>query len=168
MDRRAQSLVLCEGSEVQALFNFLINFRSCIALTGPQAGIPPTILSPTVFRGATLKSNKVFSLSLIQVFQSDPVLLTPIISKKCQTPFQSHKNILVFVSIFWIAWSFPWTKIGAHCKIRHHFTRHIFSWPLQTVKSLCFLAYVQLPQSLNTIVAILFFRYKFLKHPFWI
>lgn len=67
VDRRAQSLVFCEGSEVQALFNFLINFRSCIALTGPQAGIPPTILAPTAFRGATLKSNQVLFLSLIQL-----------------------------------------------------------------------------------------------------
>lgn len=59
VDRRAESLVFCEGCEVQALFNFLINCRSCTALTGPQAGIPPTILSPTSFVGATVKTNRI-------------------------------------------------------------------------------------------------------------
>ncbi|PVD27999.1 hypothetical protein C0Q70_10576 [Pomacea canaliculata] len=59
VDLRAQSLMLCQGPQVQAFFNFLINCRSCTALTGPQAGIPPTILSPTSFSGATVHSNKV-------------------------------------------------------------------------------------------------------------
>nr|KAG5711022.1 hypothetical protein BaRGS_013756 [Batillaria attramentaria] len=59
VDRRAESLVFCQGCEVQALFNFLINCRSCTAMTGPQAGIPPTILSPMSFVGATVKNNKI-------------------------------------------------------------------------------------------------------------
>ncbi|PVD27874.1 hypothetical protein C0Q70_10449 [Pomacea canaliculata] len=59
VDLRAQSLMLCQGPQVQAFFNFLINCRSCTALTGPQAGIPPTILSPTSFSGATVHSNKI-------------------------------------------------------------------------------------------------------------
>lgn len=59
IDNRPHSLVHVEGSNVQALFNFLLNWRSCVASSGPQTGLPPTILSPVGFRGATLKSLKV-------------------------------------------------------------------------------------------------------------
>jgi hypothetical protein len=48
-----------EGTSVHGLFNFLLNCRSCVATSGPQAGVPPTILSPTTFKGATLKPQKV-------------------------------------------------------------------------------------------------------------
>ncbi|XP_050394290.1 protein downstream neighbor of Son [Patella vulgata] len=59
VDNRPESMIYVEGGEVQALFNFLLNCRTCIANSGEQAGIPPTILSPCPFTGATLKSNKV-------------------------------------------------------------------------------------------------------------
>ncbi|XP_071114520.1 protein downstream neighbor of son homolog [Haliotis cracherodii] len=58
VDNRPESLVYVEGADVQAMFNFLLNCRSCTATSGPQAGIPPTILAPTAFKGATLKPNK--------------------------------------------------------------------------------------------------------------
>lgn len=48
-----------EGVEVHALYNFLINCKSTTAVTGPLAGIPPTLLSPVAFNGATLKTLKV-------------------------------------------------------------------------------------------------------------
>ncbi|XP_060592428.1 protein downstream neighbor of Son-like [Ruditapes philippinarum] len=59
IDHRPESLVMVEGSDVQALFNFLLNCRTCVAMSGTQAGLPPTILSPAPFKGATLKSHKV-------------------------------------------------------------------------------------------------------------
>ncbi|XP_022248639.1 protein downstream neighbor of Son-like isoform X1 [Limulus polyphemus] len=59
IDRRPQSLVCVRGPEVQALFNFLLNSRSCITNSGPLAGIPPTLLAPVGFFGATLRSLKV-------------------------------------------------------------------------------------------------------------
>ncbi|KYQ51495.1 Protein downstream neighbor of son like protein [Trachymyrmex zeteki] len=59
VDNLKQSLVFVRGVETQALFNFLINFKSAIAATGALAGVPPTLLAPTAFHGATLKPLKV-------------------------------------------------------------------------------------------------------------
>ncbi|KAL4233691.1 hypothetical protein ACF0H5_008371 [Mactra antiquata] len=59
IDHRPESLVYIDGSNIQALYNFLLNCRSCVAMSGTQAGLPPTILSPKPFKGATLKSHKV-------------------------------------------------------------------------------------------------------------
>jgi hypothetical protein len=47
------------GVEAQALFNWLINCRSSVSNTGPHAGIPPTLLAPVAFAGATLTPLKV-------------------------------------------------------------------------------------------------------------
>ncbi|OWF42711.1 protein downstream neighbor of son homolog [Mizuhopecten yessoensis] len=58
IDNRPESTVHVIGSDVQALYNYLLNCRSCVATSGPQAGLPPTILSPTAFKGATLKSHQ--------------------------------------------------------------------------------------------------------------
>ncbi|XP_077981427.1 protein downstream neighbor of Son-like [Glandiceps talaboti] len=52
-------MVQIQGVYTQALFNFLLNSKSTIALSGPQSGIPPTILSPVAFQGAALKTLKV-------------------------------------------------------------------------------------------------------------
>ncbi|XP_034943835.1 protein downstream neighbor of son homolog isoform X2 [Chelonus insularis] len=59
IDKLKQSLIYVKGVEAQALFNFLINCKSAVAITGPLAGIPPTLLAPVAFYGATLKSLKV-------------------------------------------------------------------------------------------------------------
>jgi len=59
VDNLRQSLVFVRGVETQALFNFLINCKSAIAMTGVLAGVPPTLLAPTAFHGATLKPLKV-------------------------------------------------------------------------------------------------------------
>ncbi|XP_072765690.1 protein downstream neighbor of son homolog [Anoplolepis gracilipes] len=59
VDNLKQSLVFVKGVETQALFNFLINCKSAIAATGALAGVPPTLLAPTAFHGATLKALKV-------------------------------------------------------------------------------------------------------------
>lgn len=58
-DNMRQSLVFVKGVEVQALFNFLINCKSATATTGALAGVPPTLLAPTAFHGASLKPLKV-------------------------------------------------------------------------------------------------------------
>lgn len=57
------SLVMIEGSECQALFNFLLNSKSLITSVGRLAGIPPTLLAPVAFPKASMqmletKSNK--------------------------------------------------------------------------------------------------------------
>ncbi|XP_023016168.1 humpty dumpty [Leptinotarsa decemlineata] len=59
VDNSEQSLIMVEGVEVHALYNFLINCKSAIATTGPLAGIPPTLLAPVAFHGASLNSLKV-------------------------------------------------------------------------------------------------------------
>ncbi|XP_014479096.1 PREDICTED: protein downstream neighbor of son homolog [Dinoponera quadriceps] len=58
-DNMRQSLVFVKGVEAQALFNFLINCKSATATTGALAGVPPTLLAPTAFHGASLKPLKV-------------------------------------------------------------------------------------------------------------
>lgn len=57
------SLVMIEGSECQALFNFLLNSKSIVTAVGRLAGIPPTLLAPVAFPKASMqmvetKSNK--------------------------------------------------------------------------------------------------------------
>ena len=59
IDNRAESTILIMGGDCQALFNFLLNCRSCVATTGPQAGVPPTLFAPTAFQGASLQALKV-------------------------------------------------------------------------------------------------------------
>ncbi|CAN7988572.1 unnamed protein product [Ixodes hexagonus] len=58
-DRRPRSLVFVERENSQALFNFLLNSRACVCPTGPLAGVPPTLLAPVAFHGASLRSLKV-------------------------------------------------------------------------------------------------------------
>lgn len=55
-DYSDQSIALFEGVECQALFNFLLNAKSTTATVGKLAGIPPTLLAPVAFRGATLRN----------------------------------------------------------------------------------------------------------------
>ncbi|XP_019756240.1 protein downstream neighbor of son homolog isoform X2 [Dendroctonus ponderosae] len=59
VDSSHQSLILIEGVEVNSFFNFLLNCKSTIAVTGLFAGIPPTLLAPVAFYGATLNALKV-------------------------------------------------------------------------------------------------------------
>lgn len=50
------SLALIEGVECQAFFNFLLNSKSTTTKSGRLAGVPPTLLAPVGFPGATLRS----------------------------------------------------------------------------------------------------------------
>ncbi|XP_036600605.1 protein downstream neighbor of Son isoform X2 [Trichosurus vulpecula] len=58
MDHRPESIVLVKGLNTFTLLNFLINCKSLVATSGPQAGLPPTLLSPIAFRGATMQMLK--------------------------------------------------------------------------------------------------------------
>ena len=58
-NRPRSTLYFSEGGDVQALFNFLLNSKSCISSSGPFTGVPPTLLSPVSFIGATLQKIKV-------------------------------------------------------------------------------------------------------------
>lgn len=58
-DSTDQSLVLVEGVECQALFNFLLNAKSTTSKVGRLAGIPPTLLGPVAFPGAALRTLQV-------------------------------------------------------------------------------------------------------------
>uniref|UniRef100_A0A674G8E0 Downstream neighbor of SON n=1 Tax=Taeniopygia guttata TaxID=59729 RepID=A0A674G8E0_TAEGU len=63
VDHRAESLVLVRGSNTFTLLNFLISCRSLVAAAGPQAGLPPTLLSPVAFRGGTMQTLKARTVS---------------------------------------------------------------------------------------------------------
>uniref|UniRef100_A0A2K5RL67 Downstream neighbor of SON n=1 Tax=Cebus imitator TaxID=2715852 RepID=A0A2K5RL67_CEBIM len=58
MDHRPESVALVKGINTFTLLNFLINCKSLVATSGPQAGLPPTLLSPVAFRGATMQMLK--------------------------------------------------------------------------------------------------------------
>uniref|UniRef100_A0A8C3VYT0 DNA replication fork stabilization factor DONSON n=1 Tax=Catagonus wagneri TaxID=51154 RepID=A0A8C3VYT0_9CETA len=64
MDHRPESVVLVKGTNTFTLLNFLINCKSLIASSGPQAGLPPTLLSPIAFRGATMQMLKARSVNV--------------------------------------------------------------------------------------------------------
>ncbi|XP_005104254.1 protein downstream neighbor of Son [Aplysia californica] len=59
IDNRPSSMVYVEGADIHPFFNFLLNYPGCIANSGPQMGIPPTILSPVPFAGGVLTQNTV-------------------------------------------------------------------------------------------------------------
>jgi hypothetical protein len=58
-NRPRSALYFNQSSDVQALFNFLLNSKTCIMSSGPMSGVPPTLISPTAFVGATLQKNRV-------------------------------------------------------------------------------------------------------------
>ncbi|XP_041258085.1 protein downstream neighbor of Son [Onychostruthus taczanowskii] len=63
VDHRPESLVLVRGSHTFTLLNFLISCRSLVAVAGPQAGLPPTLLAPVAFRGGTMQTLKARTVS---------------------------------------------------------------------------------------------------------
>ncbi|XP_061857442.1 protein downstream neighbor of Son [Colius striatus] len=63
MDHRPESLALVKGTNTFTLLNFLINCKSLVAASGPQAGLPPTLLSPVAFRGGTMQTLKARSIT---------------------------------------------------------------------------------------------------------
>ncbi|ELT98409.1 hypothetical protein CAPTEDRAFT_203669, partial [Capitella teleta] len=67
IDQHAESCVnVSTPQDTVALFNFLLNCRSCIANSGVQLGLPPTLLSPLPFKGAVLDSLQVRASAMMQ------------------------------------------------------------------------------------------------------
>ncbi|XP_041637498.1 protein downstream neighbor of son homolog [Cheilinus undulatus] len=64
MDHKPESVVSVEGSDTFTLINFLINCKSLVATAGSQAGLPPTLLAPIAFRGATMHTLKARSVNV--------------------------------------------------------------------------------------------------------
>lgn len=64
MDHRPESAVLVKGLNTFTLLNFLINCKSLVATSGAQAGLPPTLLSPVAFRGASMQMLKARSMNV--------------------------------------------------------------------------------------------------------
>ncbi|KAG8450209.1 hypothetical protein GDO86_002739 [Hymenochirus boettgeri] len=64
LDHKPESVVLVKGTNTFTLLNFLINCKSVVAASGPQAGLPPTLLSPISFRGATMQTLKARSVNV--------------------------------------------------------------------------------------------------------
>ncbi|NXF98591.1 DONS protein, partial [Eubucco bourcierii] len=63
VDHKPESLALVKGTNTFTLLNFLINCKSLVAVAGPQAGLPPTLLSPVAFRGGTMHTLKARSIN---------------------------------------------------------------------------------------------------------
>ncbi|NWJ09067.1 DONS protein, partial [Crypturellus undulatus] len=63
MDHKPESVAVVKGTNTFTLLNFLINCKSLVAAAGPQAGLPPTLLSPVAFRGATMQTLKARSMN---------------------------------------------------------------------------------------------------------
>uniref|UniRef100_A0A2K5QH31 Downstream neighbor of SON n=1 Tax=Cebus imitator TaxID=2715852 RepID=A0A2K5QH31_CEBIM len=56
MDHRPESVVLVNGINTFTLLNFVwINCKSLVVTSGPQTGLPPTLLPPVAFQGATMQ-----------------------------------------------------------------------------------------------------------------
>lgn len=64
MDHRPESVLLVKGLNTFKLLNFLINCKSLVATSGGQAGVPPTLLSPVAFRGASMQMLKARSINV--------------------------------------------------------------------------------------------------------
>ncbi len=58
IDRRPKSTIVVRGPNVNALFNFLVNSDVILAQSGPYQGVPPTLVAPVAFEGASLKMLK--------------------------------------------------------------------------------------------------------------
>jgi hypothetical protein len=59
LDHLPDSVVRVEGPHTFTLINFLINCKSLVAVSGSQAGLPPTLLAPNAFKGASMMTLKV-------------------------------------------------------------------------------------------------------------
>lgn len=58
LDHKPESLICVEGLHTFTLINFFINWKGVVASSGSQAGLPPTLLAPSAFRGATMHTLK--------------------------------------------------------------------------------------------------------------
>ncbi|KAK9523761.1 hypothetical protein VZT92_017661 [Zoarces viviparus] len=64
LDHKPESVVCVEGPHTFTLINFLISCKGLVAAAGSQAGLPPTLLAPSAFRGATMQTLKARSVNV--------------------------------------------------------------------------------------------------------
>ncbi|XP_031707968.1 protein downstream neighbor of son homolog [Anarrhichthys ocellatus] len=64
LDHKPESVVCVEGPHTFTLINFLISSKGLVAAAGSQAGLPPTLLAPSAFRGATMHTLKARSVNV--------------------------------------------------------------------------------------------------------
>ncbi|XP_034405266.1 protein downstream neighbor of son homolog [Cyclopterus lumpus] len=64
LDHKPESVVCVSGPHTFTLINFLISCKSLVAAAGCQAGLPPTLLAPGAFRGATMHTLKARSVNV--------------------------------------------------------------------------------------------------------
>ncbi|CAL8301625.1 unnamed protein product [Gadus morhua 'NCC'] len=64
LDHLPDSVVRVEGPHTFTLINFLINCKSLVAVSGSQAGLPPTLLAPNAFKGASMMTLKARSVNV--------------------------------------------------------------------------------------------------------
>ncbi|XP_028255095.1 protein downstream neighbor of son homolog [Parambassis ranga] len=64
LDHKPESVVCVAGTHTFTLINFLINCKSVVAAAGSQAGLPPTLLAPVSFKGATMHTLKARSVNV--------------------------------------------------------------------------------------------------------
>lgn len=58
LDHKPESVICVKGLHTFTLINFFINWKGVVASSGSQAGLPPTLLAPSAFRGATMHTLK--------------------------------------------------------------------------------------------------------------
>jgi hypothetical protein len=58
-DASKSAVVVSDSESLQALFNLVFSSKLCRAVTGPQAGLPPTLFSDRPFQNSALKALKV-------------------------------------------------------------------------------------------------------------
>lgn len=68
LDKRPESVIKIKNCN--GLFNFLLNATFLCTPAGPLTGLPPTLLSPCSFEGATLNKNKVNTQPIKQIKKS--------------------------------------------------------------------------------------------------
>ena len=68
LDNRPESMVKIKNCN--GLFNFLLNASFLCASSGTMTGIPPTLISPSTFEGASLSKCKISSGPLKQLKKS--------------------------------------------------------------------------------------------------
>ncbi|XP_071820067.1 protein downstream neighbor of son homolog isoform X1 [Apostichopus japonicus] len=151
-DNRPQSVLFVEGfANVQALYNFILNYKNIVSTVGLQAGIPPTILAPMAFHGATLTSNKIKSGCMRQIIGhqihdihtlevSGPILphnvhlLTDLLSETQQgqfsLTFQAHEPTACFTSASHTLFTAPTDDVSPNLKLDsfpRDFARRLFT-----------------------------------------
>lgn len=68
LDKRPESVIKMKNCN--GLFNFLLNATFLCTPAGPLTGLPPTLLAPCAFEGATLNKNKVNTQPVKQMKKS--------------------------------------------------------------------------------------------------